>query len=226
MVSIAIDGACRRNGKPDCISAGGVYTVDNEQQSSQTFALHEYNSTNQRGEMMALLQAFDFIHSNGQEAQIITDSEYLFNAITKDWLNSWEAKGWVTATMEPVKNQDLWRQIRHVHNAIVAKGIDFSMYHIKGHIVSFGKVTGLSLLRTDLTGKSLQNAVATKYAAEATKLRITGKLADVQECSIKNNGFCFEPDTLARFVAMNVVADFVATMEVEAVNAEFSVIDS
>ena len=27
MLVIAIDGACRRNGKPDCVSAGGVFIM-------------------------------------------------------------------------------------------------------------------------------------------------------------------------------------------------------
>ncbi len=218
MISIAIDGACRRNGKPDCVSAGGMFVVDHDQGTTQTFALHECASTNQRGEMMALLKALDFIHSNEQEALIITDSEYLFNTITKDWLGSWSHKGWVTALNEPVKNQDLWRQILHVKKAIDNKGLEYSMYHIKGHVISFGRVTGLGLLTADQSGYTLLNAVHAKYSQEATKLHITGKLKEVQDCSIKNHGFCFEPYQISNFVAMNIVADFVATMAVESVD--------
>ena len=76
MLVIAIDGACRRNGKPDCVSAGGVLVVqDNE--TYRTLCVSEKGSTNQRGEMLALLEALRYIYDTpGNDALIITDSEY------------------------------------------------------------------------------------------------------------------------------------------------------
>lgn len=221
MVTIAIDGASRRNGKPDCISAGGVYVVDHDQGTTMCLSLHEYNSTNQRGEMMALLKAFDFIHSNKQMARIVTDSEYLFNTITKDWINAWNRKGWVTAIGEPVKNQDLWRCILHVHNAIVDKGIEFTMYHVRGHVIPMGKVLGSSLLNTDLTGRTLWEATRKKAQHLLWSTEYAGKLQSVQDCSIKNNGFEMHPEVILDFVAANTVADFIATIEVDRINSEY-----
>ena len=119
MLIISIDGACRRNGQPSCIASGGVYiqqvdTVGNLMDST-TRAVHEKRSTNQRGEMLALLYALEYIATATQEAQVITDSEYLFNAMTKNWVDSWANKGWITASGEPVKNVDIWREIYRIY---------------------------------------------------------------------------------------------------------------
>ena len=63
MLLISIDGACRRNGKPDCVSAGGVFIqqFDSKLNLQQTSILSNYEtaSTNQRGELLALLTALD-----------------------------------------------------------------------------------------------------------------------------------------------------------------------
>ena len=62
MLTISIDGACRRNGKPDCTASGGVFYYGNTDGVKRCGVLsaYEYNSTNQRGELLALLKALDF----------------------------------------------------------------------------------------------------------------------------------------------------------------------
>ena len=78
MLLISIDGACRRNGKPDCVAAGGVFIqqFDKDLHLQQTSILSNYetSSTNQRGELLALLTALDHIWSAKQSTQIVTDS--------------------------------------------------------------------------------------------------------------------------------------------------------
>jgi len=39
-----------------------------------------------------------------------TDSNYLRDGITK-WLHGWKRNGWRTQAKQPVKNEDLWRQL-------------------------------------------------------------------------------------------------------------------
>lgn len=49
--------------------------------------------------------------------EIITDSEYLRNGITR-WINGWKKNGWKTAGKKPVTNKDLWLlldQLVHTH---------------------------------------------------------------------------------------------------------------
>ena len=47
---------------------------------------------------------------------LYTDSEYLKKGIT-EWMTGWKAKGWKTASRQPVKNGDLWQQLDHLVNS-------------------------------------------------------------------------------------------------------------
>jgi ribonuclease HI len=42
--------------------------------------------------------------------ELFTDSEYVRRGVT-EWLGRWSRNGWLTATRQPVKNQDLWRDL-------------------------------------------------------------------------------------------------------------------
>lgn len=218
MLIISIDGACRRNGKPDCVSAGGVYIQhidDDARVWSVVRSNYEKRSTNQRGEMLALLTALDYAYSAKQEAQIITDSEYLFNAMTKGWVDSWAHKGWVTASGDSVKNADIWREINRVYAACTQ---DIHFYHIKGHCIPFGRVTADKALEADPSGSLLYTQVSLKYDAVAsTKSK---NIESAQELSEKNNGFRLMDETLRRFIIMNTVADAVATKTVDTADRE------
>lgn len=220
---ISIDGACRRNGKPDCVSSGGVFAqrcdeATGEIISTCTLSSYEVESTNQRGELNALHTALCFILANGFSTQIITDSEYIFNAMTKEWCVGWKSRGWRTASFDPVKNADLWERIDEAYKACVDADIDIVFYHIKGHCIPFGKVTANTLLARDSSGAELYNEVLEKYDAVSHTSRAAA-LAEANKLSLKNNGFELEPEILRHFVAMNVVADAIATRCVDAADS-------
>ena len=42
---------------------------------------------------------------------LLSDSRYVIDAMTKNWIKGWKAKGWKTASNQPVKNQDLWLRL-------------------------------------------------------------------------------------------------------------------
>lgn len=214
MLRIAIDGATRRNGQPTCVAAGGVFVIDYDDelniQATQIRSSYEHASTNQRGELLALLKALDYVHAAGREAQIITDSEYLFNAMTKNWCDKWVHNNWIGSTGQPVKNADLWREIHFA----AERCPEITFFHIKGHVIPFGKVTANNLLHTDPTGRLLFDEALKKFDLVApTK---ADNIAYAQDLSVKNNGFELEPIVLKTFVAANVVADAIATMVVDA----------
>ena len=217
MLRIAIDGACRRNGKPDCVSAGGVFIQqfkDDRVVATYARSNYERNSTNQRGELLALLTALDYVYSAKQEAQIITDSEYLFNAMTKVWYGKWAYNGWKTAMGEPVKNADIWHEIAKSKLRCDQADIEVHFFHIKGHVIPFGRVTAEKLLKSDPTGGLLFGEVKKKYVATAPTKRDAIRAA--QELSVKNNGFELQDDIFESFVVSNVVVDAIATSVVEA----------
>lgn len=216
MLRISIDGACRRNGKPDCVSSGAMfvqYVEDGVVAETDFRATHEHNSTNQRGELHALILALTKVVDTDKYAQIITDSEYLFNAMTKDWYVRWAGNGFKTASGDDVKNADLWKKVALLAKKCSNTGVEVSYYHIKGHCIPFGKVTADKLLSEDDTGSFLYREVAKKYDVLApTKQDI---LKHAQGLSIKNNGFELDEETLKDFVVSNVVVDAIATAEVD-----------
>jgi len=218
MLRISIDGACRRNGKPDCIAAGGVFIKHFDRDfnviKTECRSNYEINSTNQRGELLALLTALDYVWSSKLETQIITDSEYLFNAMTKDWLDTWSKKGWVTSINEPVKNKDILLEIKQVSDKCKNAEIDVTFYHIKGHVIPFGKVTAQQLLNRDQSGREIMLAIFDKYNHVREEKK--DKLDEARELSEKNNGFLLDDDMLREFVVTNLVADAIATKCVEA----------
>lgn len=213
MLRISIDGATRRNGKPNCVAAGGVFIQhieDGMTVMTNTRSNYEHASTNQRGELLALLTALDYVHAAKQEAHIITDSEYLFNAMTKNWCDRWVHSNWKTAAGEPVKNADLWFAIYQA----VSKCEEVSFYHIKGHVIPFGRVTADNLLEADQTGLGLYNEAYKKFGTVApTKAKV---IEAAQELSVKNNGFRLNDNLFREFVVANVVADAIATKVVDA----------
>jgi ribonuclease HI len=84
--------------------------------------------TNNRMEMMAVIQALTAL-KRPCAVTLHLDSQYVLKGIT-EWLPGWKAKGWKTASKQPVKNVDLWQRL----DALVATGghrIDWRW--VKGH---------------------------------------------------------------------------------------------
>lgn len=213
MLSIAIDGACRRNGKPNCISTSGIFVMhlndDDSIEKTHCNVFMENKSTNQRGELLALLSAIEYAFIVDESAQLITDSEYLFNALTKEWYKNWINKGWVTARGTPVKNRDIWESIVEALKQCEENDIEIIPYYIKGHLASFGKVAALKLLRQDNTGYKLYKAVKEKIEAKEFKPET---IEMVNDLSLKNNGFVLMDKLFRHFVTLNVMADTLASL--------------
>lgn len=103
-VTIHSDGACHGNPGPGGWAATLVYGRQKREISGGAPA-----TTNNRMELQAAIEA---LHALKEPCQIdfYTDSEYLRKGVT-GWIRSWKANGWRTASKEPVKNTDLWRQL-------------------------------------------------------------------------------------------------------------------
>jgi ribonuclease HI len=120
-VVIYTDGACSGNPGPGGWGAILIFG-DKEKEISGG----ELRTTNNRMEMMAAIRALEAL-TRPCKVELHTDSQYLRQGITQ-WLANWKARGWKTAAKEPVKNEDLWRELdqarlRH----------DVSWKWVKGH---------------------------------------------------------------------------------------------
>ena len=101
-VIIYTDGACSGNPGP-----GGWGALLRYQDKEKEISGGEAHTTNNRMEMMAVIQAIKAI-KKPCVLKIHSDSALIVNAMTKGWIESWQSKGWKKADKKPVENQDLW----------------------------------------------------------------------------------------------------------------------
>lgn len=103
-VEIWTDGACK--GNP---GLGGWGALLKHGQHEKTICGGESNTTNNRMELMGVIQALRLLK---RPCQVIvhTDSQYVQKGMS-EWLAGWKARGWRTADKKPVKNADLWQEL-------------------------------------------------------------------------------------------------------------------
>ena len=87
----------------------------------------ESYTTNNRMELTAAIVALKKI-SQDDVAEIFTDSTYLRNAFTQNWLANWKRRGWRLSDGKSVKNQDLWRELDEL---ISMRNVKFNW--VRGH---------------------------------------------------------------------------------------------
>ena len=103
-VTIFTDGGCLGNPGP-----GGWAAILRYGKHERALSGGEAATTNNRMELSAAISALQTL-KEPCEVIIFTDSQYLRMGIT-EWIHSWRKRGWVTAKREPVKNDDLWRDL-------------------------------------------------------------------------------------------------------------------
>lgn len=157
---IATDGACKRNGTPECSSVGVAWIMTDGGEMLYK-ARHETRSTSQRGEINGLIEALEYAKHHVSEEEsvvIITDSEYLYNTIEKDWVHKWYAQKWQGAN-GAVKNPDMWLQVVRLLDSTELEGKVF-MQWTKGHLISFTKRNTRIAMSDDNTGIELYDRIS------------------------------------------------------------------
>jgi ribonuclease HI len=104
MIDIFTDGACSGNPGP-----GGWGAILRKDGSERELFGGEALTTNNRMEMMAVIEALRAL-KEPVEARVHTDSQYVQKGIS-EWIHGWKRRGWKTANKDPVKNEDLWREM-------------------------------------------------------------------------------------------------------------------
>lgn len=79
-------------------------------------------TTNNRMEILAAVEALNMIKDPAIPIVLITDSQLLFNALSKGWLASWKHNGWRKSDKSPVLNRDLWERLEA---ALQGKKVEF-----------------------------------------------------------------------------------------------------
>ena len=122
-VEIYTDGACKGNPGP---GGWGVWLRSGSHEK-ELFG-GEPNTTNNRMELRAVIEALAAL-KRPCAVTLHLYSQYVRKGIT-EWLAGWKAKGWRTASGQPVKNVDLWQQL----DALVReRGHRIEWRWIRGH---------------------------------------------------------------------------------------------
>ncbi|XAH21736.1 ribonuclease HI [Xylophilus sp. GW821-FHT01B05] len=103
-VDIYTDGACKGNPGP-----GGWGALLKSGMTERELFGGERSTTNNRMEMTAVVEALAAL-KRPCDVTLYIDSQYVLKGIT-EWIHGWKARGWRTASKEPVKNVDLWQRI-------------------------------------------------------------------------------------------------------------------
>ena len=85
------------------------------------------NATNNRGELMAVLDLLWSTADSDEGLKIYCDSQYVINALTK-WMPGWKRKGWKKADGKEVLNKDL---LASLDEALSGRTVEFEW--VKGH---------------------------------------------------------------------------------------------
>lgn len=122
-VHLFTDGACSGNPGP----GGWAFVLRHpatgkEKESSGG----ERETTNNRMELLAVIHGLAALNKPSV-IDLTSDSQYVLKGL-REWLPQWKARGWRTASKQPVKNQDLWQQL----DELIARH-EVRFHWIRGH---------------------------------------------------------------------------------------------
>jgi len=152
-VVIFTDGASRGNPGP-----GGWGAVVAVGDSVRELGGREDKTTNNRMELMAILEGLRALPSDVVDVSLYTDSTYAMKGATQ-WMKSWQRTHWQTKAGTPVSNRDIWEQIADV---------------LKGKKVTWNIVAG----HAGIPGNERCDVIATTFADNKTYALYRGHRGD------------------------------------------------
>ena len=120
-IVIHTDGACSGNPGP-----GGWAAVVLSEGHVKELGGPSPNTTNNRMELLAAIEALRSVAGRPGPIDVVTDSTYLISGITR-WLSGWKRKGWTRIDGEAVVNRDLWEAL----DLLTVRPIHW--IHVRGH---------------------------------------------------------------------------------------------
>lgn len=127
-IQIFSDGACSGNPGPGGWGAILLYPSDQVLEIGGG----DPQTTNNRMEMTAVLEALRILEEHPGKINFYTDSTYVIRGITQ-WIWGWKKRGWKTAEGADVSNKDLWEEISRL---VQARGTQnkIEWHYSRGHI--------------------------------------------------------------------------------------------
>lgn len=137
-----VDGACKRNGKPDCVASWAVCAEYDE--SIEVTGFVTDSPSNNAAELTAAIKACEIAKEKNQtEITIVTDSKYLHSAVTL-WIDKWNINDFQDCKRKQVVNTKLFKEL-----SAAKHGLKVEWIHVRGHADTPGNI------RADMLARSL-----------------------------------------------------------------------
>ncbi|MEE0741901.1 MAG: ribonuclease HI [Emergencia sp.] len=145
ILRIYTDGGCSGNQSSE--NAGGWGTILEFGEYRKELFGGQPNTTNNRMELTAVIEAFKALNRDGQTVEVFSDSAYVSNCFREKWYESWEKNKWRNAAKKSVENQDLWKELL----ALVRRH-RVTFFRVKGHVNLASKSTDFDKLYEKFVG--------------------------------------------------------------------------
>lgn len=123
---------------------------------------YEKHTTNNRMELLALIEGLKRLEKESGDLTIFTDSKYVHKGAT-EWVHGWQKRDWVTTAKTPVENRDLWEELLPLLHDRRKFG-KISWTHVPGH--------------SGISGNERCDMIATGYAKGEEVELFEGDLGD------------------------------------------------
>ena len=146
-LSIYTDGSCTGKNERGADNIGGWGCVFVDENNTIVQMLHGItkNTTNNREELTAIMQALDYaehlnkITDGGVQITIISDSAYAVNMLKdKGWIWTWAKNNWKRGKNQPIENLDI---IQKIYNSLLYFNYNknfltckVTFVHTRGHV--------------------------------------------------------------------------------------------
>lgn len=168
-----VDGACRGNGKPNCIATWAICAEFDRDLVKSGYVTD--SPSNNSAELTAAIKACELAKERGEtEITIVTDSKYLHSAATL-WIDKWLSNDWLDYKKKPVVNTELFKQLLNAK-----KDLQIEWVHVKGHSENVGNNRADTIAR-ELIDKS----TATLCAAITNRRRVQNDSPEILDMKEK-----------------------------------------
>jgi ribonuclease HI len=102
------DGACSPN--PGVGGYGSIFKIGD---TIKKFSKGFKNTTNNRMELLSVIEPLEDLSKDYSKlfVTVVTDSQYVSNAINQNWITNWVANNWEKSSGDRVSNIDLWKRL-------------------------------------------------------------------------------------------------------------------
>lgn len=127
-VLLFTDGACGGNPGP----GGWAFILKHPSTGKvKEVSGYEPETTNNRMELMAVIQGLTALTRDDVLVEVLTDSEYVRKGM-EEWMAGWKRNGWKRkekGKLAPLKNDDLWKQL----DVLKSKHPHMKLTRVAGH---------------------------------------------------------------------------------------------